>query len=90
MICISSSHCFCLLLKISILLLFVILLVIFNLNGSSRKLMMQISDYNNDKGYSNNNIHRMINNKEYINNTKAIEKINMKPDERSKNNGIHN
>ena len=52
--------------------------------------MMQISDYNNDKEYSNNNIHRMINNKEYINNTRAIEKINMKPEGLSKNIGIHN
>ena len=69
------------------------LLVIYNLNGSSRKLMMQLSDYSNNKRYANNNILRIIDNssnKEYSNNTKAIVKINMKPEDKSKNNGNSN
>ena len=67
------------------------LLVVYNLNGSSRMLMMRISDYNNDKGYANHTLLRTNDdkiNKEHINNTKAIVKISMKPDDRGKNKGI--
>ena len=63
------------------------LLVVYNLNGSSRMLMMRISDYNNDKGYANNTLLRTNDNKinkEHINNTKAIVKISIKPDDRGK------
>ena len=73
--------------KISILVLIVMLLVIYNLNGSSRKLMMRISGYNYGKAYGNNTIVRIIDknsDKEYLDNPKAIAKINMKPDDISK------
>ena len=63
------------------------LLVVYNLNGSSRMLMMRISDYNNDKVYANNTLLRTNDkkiNKAHINNTEAIVKISIKPDDRGK------